>query len=262
MSRPSVAQTLERLQDRPADANEEHFYTRLAPGTPAHRVLEAGGEKGPGATHISCCRRQNSQAESDLHWRYCHAASELGERSAHDSLVYRIQVGGGNGSAALVIDAVLEEQFGERFTTARAISPQAIWAADKLGRIIRGLKCCSREHNAVLEMRFSARKENPQILGLCSAGGMPKLEPVVTYLYRCGRIKIRKDGKVEDLDKILEEAAQLDASAIAAYELAAGLKEPPPKREPRQRAMGPLVARGAMGASKRAIVPVECPRDL
>lgn len=240
MSTPSVAQTLDRINASAAAPTGDYFYDKL----PAETFPKPDPDK-PDPRMVSPWDK-GTRAQRELRWHFSESAAELGERSAHESLVYRIQIGGGDSSAALLYDEYLEQP------SARLPSPRAVFAAEREGRIRAALKQLTAADYGDLAMTFSLRKPGQQILGLLSEAD-ELLEPIISHMLRTGLITVRDITSPSKLDEIVAAArARLDR-ALAAYEVAAGITQRAPKREPKARAA--LVPVGAKGASKRRLAP-------
>jgi hypothetical protein len=193
-------------------------------------------------------------AEVELRWRYCDAGAALGEHSAWESLVFMAQVGGHIGGGQMDF----------------APSDSQLRAANQVARIDAALRVLSHLHQSMLEVAFSRRRRDPQVVGLVesvSHGDGERLEPVVSYLLRAGARRIKLDGSGSEVAELVKEARELLGAALKAYEAAragfvmATAKKLEAKAKPRTKGKGgQLVQFGERGASKRKLVPVEVPR--
>jgi hypothetical protein len=256
MSKPSIARQLDRIQARPDAPTGDYFYDKL----PAEQWKPTNPDEPD--PRITSPWDKGTRAMRELRWHFSESAAELGERSAHESLIYRIQVGGGSGSAALIIDPRVEEHTGYRFQTARGPSDRAIMASEREGRIRAALKQLTSADYGDLAMTFSLRKPGAQILGLLAEAD-ELLEPLISHMIRTGLVSVKALTSASTLAELVAAARARLNGALASYELAAGItraeaaprRSAPPAAAPRE-----LTTQGAKGASKRRLVPREVPR--
>jgi hypothetical protein len=249
----SLARTLDRIATQNGTPTGDYFFDRL-PANP--KLLNADPNEPP--PHIVGPWNNDTAAEARLRWYWSQSGGDLGEKSAQEALVFRIASGGGGGGGGFELIA------GE--VTSRTPDEWRLHAAARARQIRSELAQLEQTAYAVLEMCFSLRRPDPQVKALLR-GEDEKLEPVVTYMVRTGRVDLRaalKDG----LPQVLESAAKLRADAIGAYSVAAGLaraaqapggtgKRQQPGRGRKPRAVGMLTPVGPRGGSSRRFRAVE-----
>lgn len=274
----SLARTLDRIATQNGTPSGDYFFDRLKPNPKP--LLPAD----PNEAHPDIVGPWSADtiAEARLRWYHSQSDGDLGEKSAQDALVYRIASGGGGGGGSF------ERIAGE--VTAKTPDEWRLHAAARARDIRNELAQLSNEHQAVLELLFSLRRSDPEVLRHLR-GADEKLEPVVTFMRRTGRIVFGEengklvllvDWKKVALASVLDQARELRTAAIRAYEVAArlvrvapvprhasddttGTMAPtplaPPSRRPRRSSklgeVGPLIQLGPRGASSRRFRPIE-----
>jgi hypothetical protein len=234
----SLARTLDRIATQNGTPTGDYFFDRLPVNPP--------GRRDEAADIVSEWEREDdTHAKKRLRWYYCQASSDLGERSAWEALCFAAMVGGGQNGAAV-------EPF-QGGVSARTPDVWRLDAAEKYGKMRAELAQLTHRHQAVLEMRYSLRKPNPQIRGLLDAHGHKHLEPVVTYLHRTGQVEFRMDGKGPEVMAVIASAEDLLSAALAAYEVVARLVMRPREQRP-QGERGVRVPVGRFGGSKRRLM--------
>jgi hypothetical protein len=268
----SLARTLDRIATQNGTPTGDYFFERLKPNPKP--LLPAD----PNEAHPDIVGPWSADtiAEARLRWYHSQSDGDLGEKSAQDALVYRIVSGGGGGGGSF------ERIAGE--VTAKTPDEWRLHAAARAREIRGELAQLSNEHQAIIELCFSLRRPDPQVL-VKLHGADEKLEPVITFMRRTGRLVFgEEDGKLVvlvnwtrvELSSVLDDARALRTAAIRAYEVAARLVRVAPapsaginpsfpaphgarraQRPPKRREIGPLIPVGPRGASKRRFQLVE-----
>lgn len=267
----SLARTLDRIATENGTPSGDYFFDRLKPNP---KPLISPGPNEPDPSVVGPWSG-DGRAEARLRWYWSQSDGDLGEKSAQEALVYRIASGGGGGGCGFELIA------GE--VTGKTPDEWRLHAAARAREIRSELAQLSLQHQAELELCFSLRRPDPEVKALLR-GDDEKLEPIITYMRRTGRVVLGKedqktvilvDWQKTPLTVVLEQARTRRTAAIRAYEVVAGIVRVAPmasaaedgkpaaaaartrRASQRKPIGGILIPRGPRGASKRSFRPIE-----